>query len=62
MDKLEKECQLEVSVKEKQVCSLLQSNMYSFSFEINLVVSLIFELSFGFVTDRSNENHYFKSA
>lgn len=39
MDKFEKECRLEVSMKEKQVCSLLQSSMYSFTYETNLVVS-----------------------
>lgn len=34
VDKFEKECKLEVSQKEKQVCSVLPSNMYSF-FVIN---------------------------
>lgn len=44
VDKFEKECKLEVSMKEKQVCSVLQSSMYSSIFETNLEVSLIFEL------------------
>lgn len=30
MDLFEKECKLEVSQKEKQVCSVLPSNIYSF--------------------------------
>lgn len=44
MDKAEKEWKLEVSMKEKQVCSVLQSNKYSFIFEISLAVLLLFEL------------------
>lgn len=44
MDNFERECKLEVSMKEKQVCSVLKSNMYRFIFATNLAVSLIFDV------------------
>lgn len=44
MDNFERECKLEVSMKEKQVCSVLKSIMYRFIFATNLAVSLIFEV------------------